>query len=290
MGPRIGVDPTIGKDLRLRHGCACKPLSGCPVALLVLSALTEWDTMVKMVLIVGSGPDAPDCLGWDLADFAAVVAINNAWRVRPDWTHLIHPEDFPPDRRPDRALPGQSVVTARDYVPSQNRFGGVVYAGGTMAFTAGYWALDALKPDVLAFIGCDMVYPATGPTHFYGTGAADPLRADVTLQDLEAKSARLMLMAAASGCRCVNLSRAAQSRLVFPRATPQALTALPPAVSPAELPDYQQATAREAVLAVYVPSGRYWEVEGLDRHALAALDQLWRAAYQAYARPAGQAA
>lgn len=33
----------------------------------------------------------------------------------------------------------------------------------------------------MAFIDCDMVYPTTGgSTHFYGTGAADPLRDDVT--------------------------------------------------------------------------------------------------------------
>lgn len=246
--------------------------------------------MTRTVLIIGSGPNAPDCLGWDLSAFAAVVAINNAWRVREDWTHLIHPEDFPPERRPDRLSPGQTVVTASDYVPSLNRFGGVVYAGGTMAFTAGYWALAALAPDVLAYIGCDMVYPSSGPTHFYGTGTADPLRADVTLQDLEAKSARLLLMAAASGCRCVTLSRATETRLVFPRTTPQALAALPPPASPAALPDFQEATAHEAALGLYVPSGRYWEAGDLDPHALAAVDQLWIDAHRAHARPAGQAA
>ena len=48
-------------------------------------------------------------------------------------------------------------MTATDYVPVQNDFGGFVYAGGTMTFTAGYWALGALKPSVLAFLGCDMV-------------------------------------------------------------------------------------------------------------------------------------
>jgi len=32
------------------------------------------------------------------------------------------------------------------YVPAQNWVnGGFVYGGGTMAFTAGYWALDTLK-------------------------------------------------------------------------------------------------------------------------------------------------
>ena len=78
-------------------------------------------------------------------------------------------------------------------------FGGIVYAGATMAFTAGYWALSALQPRVLAYLGCDMIYPQ-GQTHFYGTGAADPLRPDPTLQNLRAKSARLELLAARAGC------------------------------------------------------------------------------------------
>jgi hypothetical protein len=50
-----------------------------------------------------------------------------------------------------------------------------------MAFTTGYWALHALKPSVLAFVGCDMVYAASGNTHFYGSGEPDPLRDDLSL-------------------------------------------------------------------------------------------------------------
>ncbi len=62
-----------------------------------------------------------------------------------------------------------------------------------------------------------MHYPATGPTHFYGQGTPDPLRRDITLRSLEAKSARLMVLAARQGCAMVNLSTG-PSRLVFPRA------------------------------------------------------------------------
>lgn len=247
--------------------------------------------MTKCVLILGSGPNATDCRDWDLSGFDAVVAINNAWRVHPAWTHLIHPEDFPAERHPDRLETGQQVITAADYVPAQNRLGGFVYAGGTMAFTAGYWALDALRPEVMAFLGCDMVYPATGNTHFYGTGEADPLREDITLQSLEAKSARLMLLAAQAGCRCVNLSRAARSRLVFPRATLPALPHLQAPGSPTGLEDFREAQMREAELAYFAPSGRYWEeTERFDRHELSALDQLWLAAHLAYAGRRGEAA
>jgi len=247
--------------------------------------------MSRRVLIVGSGPNATDCRGWDLSGFIAVVAINNAWQLRPDWTHLIHPEDFPEDRRPTRINKTQRLITAEDYVPCQNSFGGFVYAGGTMAFTAGYWALAALKPDVLAFIGCDMIYPKAGNTHFYGTGTADPLRPDITLQSLEAKSARLMLMAAEMGCRCVNLSSERESRLVLPRATLAALPFLPPASSPVLVPDYQEARMREDELAYFVPSGRYWQEDArFDPHRLAVLDQLWLAAHLAHAGARGRVA
>ena len=82
--------------------------------------------------------------------------------MREDWDWLIHPEDFPENRRPKLLRQGQRIVGAKDYVPVQNEFGGFVYAGGTMAFTAGYWALGALKPRVIAMIGCDMIYPEKG--------------------------------------------------------------------------------------------------------------------------------
>ena len=128
-------------------------------------------TPAPVVLILGSGPNAVQAASWTRAPFDQIVAINNAHRVRPDWTASIFPDDFPTDRHPVCG-PGQRMVTSEDYVPSLNRFGGVVYAGGTMAFTAGYWALDALRPKVMAFLGCDMVYPASGKTHFYGSGTA----------------------------------------------------------------------------------------------------------------------
>jgi len=160
---------------------------------------------MTVVLIVGSGPNATECENWDRRDFDEIVAINNAWRVRPDWTQLIHPEDFPSERCPDAITSSQRIIDAGDYIPALNAYGGVVYQGGTMAFTAGYWALYHFRPKVLAYIGCDMDY-SLPKTHFYGRGTADPLREDVTLQSLEAKSARLMMMAARQGCAVVNLS------------------------------------------------------------------------------------
>ena len=223
------------------------------------------------VLILGSGPNVVACRDWPRAPFDYIVAINNAWAVRQDWDFLIHPEDFPPERHPKAMSPSQTRVTAADYVPIQNDFGGFVYAGGTMAFTASYWALGALRPSVIGLLGCDMTYDAA-QTHFYGRGTADPLRVDISLRSLEAKSARLMIVAAQQGCAMVNLSTQT-SRLVFPRAHPSALPN-----SPAS---YDRETALKAQneeqhLGYVVPSGKYWKEEDrFDPEKIDALDALW---------------
>lgn len=231
-----------------------------------------------IVLILGSGPNAPQAAHWPAPWVDRIVAINNAWRIREDWDDLIYPEDFPVERRPATLSPGQRIIEAQEFVPAQNAFGGFVYAGGTMAFTAGYWALFALRPKVMAFLGCDMVYPARGATHFYGVGTADPLRDDVTLRDLKAKSARLGLIAAAEGCLCVNLSDA-DSELVFPRAQPDRLRTLE--CGPALNAPVSALTAQERDLDYFVASGRYWEEkERFDAAALARLDAGWREAWE----------
>ncbi len=228
---------------------------------------------MTVVLILGSGPNVVNCRSWPKAPFDRIVAINNAWAVRPDWDDLIHPDDFPPERQPADLAAHQCIIRASDYVPLQNDYGGFVYAGGTMAFTASYWALAALKPRVIALLGCDMVYAQTSNTHFYGTGTADPLRADVTLRSLEAKSARLMVMAARQGCAMVNLSTD-ESRLVFPRSTPDAAASAVPFAYDSSIA--HDALTEEDRLGYYVPSGKYWKEEDrFDPAAIDALDALW---------------
>ncbi|SHH31497.1 hypothetical protein SAMN05444003_2771 [Cognatiyoonia sediminum] len=228
---------------------------------------------MTLVLLLGSGPNVLTAKDWSDVPFNHIVAINNAWRVRPDWTHLVHPSDFPEDRMPPQMAPDQKVIQAIDYVPLQNQYGGFVYAGGTMAFTASYWALAALKPRAIAVLGCDMVYPKTERTHFYGKGTADPLREDKTLRSLEAKSARLLVKAAQQGCAMVNLSKE-ESRLVFPRTDVADVGALKPASFNEEL--VAAAEAEETRLDYYVPSGKYWKVEDrFDVDAIDALDALW---------------
>lgn len=231
-----------------------------------------------IVLILGSAPSAVACQNWSRAGFTSIVAINNAWRIRADWNYLLVPDDFPDAHLPDERHPEQSIVRAAEYVDANNRYGGVVYAGGTMAFSVGYWALATLRPRVLAFLGCDMIYPREGPTHFYGSGTADPLRKDTTLRDLEAKSARLMLHAAHQNCACVRLS-SGPSRLVFPSVSREALPDVTPLGPQAGGHLFSDARAQEEALGYYVESGKYWlQEDGLSPQEVDKLDQMWRRA------------
>lgn len=204
-----------------------------------------------------------------------IAAINNAWRIRDDWDYLITPDDFPAERMPASVSKQQALITSSDYVPANNRFGGVFYAGGTMAFSAGYWALAALRPETMAFLGCDMVYGKTNQTHFYGDGAPDPLRTDPSLRNLEAKSARLMMHARRLGCACVRLS-SGESRLVFPTAHFDEIvewTDTTPGV-----PDqaFDQIKVQEDRLGYVVPSGRYWEAtDPFDIERIDEIDEMW---------------
>jgi hypothetical protein len=236
---------------------------------------------LKKVLIVGSAPDALRCATWDTSFFDHVLTINNAWQACPGWTCLIYPDDFPKSRHPSAdALEGKIVVTSKEFVPVQNEFGGFVYAGGTMSFTAGYWALGALKPDVIAYIGCDMVYDAAPgqSTHFYGHGAADPLREDPTLQSLEAKSLRLSALAERNGCAVFNLSDKPTSRLLLPRIELQTLHEMTqkPSIVNFDAMAVQEALRAESELGYWVESGRYWEEsDKFDSKKLNEIDALW---------------
>lgn len=157
-----------------------------------------------------------------------------------------------------------------------------------MAFTAAYWALAKLKPSVLVFAGCDMIYETSASTHFYGKGSPDPLRDDLTLKSLEAKSGRLFCHALVSGTVCLNLSQLPETRLAIPRVSlpfleklngnrVEALKAmLAKAVGwrSAEL-----AAKLEAEKGYFVENGRYWEhVAEFDEAYLSTIDQHWLAA------------
>ncbi|MEY8098181.1 hypothetical protein AB9F29_12245 [Falsihalocynthiibacter sp. S25ZX9] len=204
--------------------------------------------------------------------------------MRDDWDYSIYPDDFPAGKRPDQINRTQRLINSSIYVPANNQFGGVVYAGATMAFTAGYWALSALKPRVLAYLGCDMVYKGSN-THFYGQGTPDPLREDVTLASLEAKSARLMTIAAKQQCACINLSEEPESRLLFPRVSHNAFAADIP------IPSYDSASANEALsleqkAGYLVADGQYWEhYTSFDPDILNEIDMHWLSAIEGQTKP-----
>ena len=241
--------------------------------------------MLNTVLILGSAPDAVHSRLWPREVFSSIVAINNAWRVREDWDYLVHADDFPDERLPSTIPRSSTIVSSTEFVPAQNWFGGFVYAGGTMAFTASYWALKFLRPDILAFAGCDMIYAPDGPTHFYGKGSPDPLRDDVTLRNLEAKSCRLFQYALREGTLCLNLSLLPESRLAIPRCslgllqkmTVRRLEAIKTVFRAAtDRASVKRAEALESQLAYFVESGRYWEkITDFDAAKLGEIDDLW---------------
>lgn len=242
--------------------------------------------MPRTVLVLGSAPDSLQSRHWPREVFSSVVAINNAWRVRPDWDYLVHADDFPDDRLPGDLAGSSSVtVTSSDFVPAQNAFGGFVYAGGTMAFTAAYWALRVLKPDILVFAGCDMIYPSAGSTHFYGKGTPDPLRDDVTLRNLEAKSCRLFQSALGEATLCLNLSQLPKSRLAIPRVSLGLLQRMTTRRLEAVTLMFKEATdtasvalaqSLESQCGYFVESGRYWEhFADFDASKLREIDELW---------------
>ena len=230
------------------------------------------------VLILGSGPNVLEAREWTEHPFDKIVAINNAWAVREDWDDLIYPFDFPEDRRPNALQSHQRFVTQEDFVPVQNEFGGFLYAGGTMAFTAGYWVLGHYKPAHIAFLGCDMHYPKQSQTHFYGTGEADPLRDDVSLRSLEAKSKPVLRPCNGRRLRSnkpvVRSFPTHLSRFVLGRDLPEALKI--------DARKTQSARKREVELNYFTPSGKYWEeVHRFDPQEIALLDQLWLQAVSA---------
>jgi hypothetical protein len=175
----------------------------------------------RSALIVGSGPSAPDTVTWEVQNCTR-VAINNAWQVRPDFNFSVYPDDFPSERHPPKSQPIEHI-SYDQYMPILDRAGGVLFAGATMAFATGYWAIGALRPAIIGYYACDMVY-RQGQTHFYGKGTPDPLREDISLQSLEAKSCRLFAWGLKHGALLTNLSTDPDSRLVFPRATLDVLT------------------------------------------------------------------
>ena len=228
---------------------------------------------------MGSAPDAVRAADFDVNSFASIVAINNAWKITPRWTHSIFPTDFPFDRRPKEQLK-QTLHTAQEYVPLQNRYGGFLYAGGTMAFTAAYWALGYLNPSFIAFLGCDMVYNGNN-THFYGSGTADPLRVDPSLRSIEAKANRFEYFANKEDCSVVNITEKDNSRLTYKKVGIYELDNCNFSDRKLSNTFVTKALAMEKKLDYFVESGKYWkETHRFDLAKIDELDLLWLNCFQ----------
>ena len=226
-----------------------------------------------LILIIGSAPDAIEAQSLQGKLVQNIVAINNAWNIRSDWDFCIFPDDFPDNRRPT-GNEAQKLIRSEQYVPLQNKYGGFVYAGGTMAFTAGYWALGYFKPKTIAYIGCDMLYDGEN-THFYGKGTPDPLRKDPTLKNLKAKSDRLEAIAAIQNCAIFNLSKRPNSNLIFRRIS---LNNICKDNSPRSLNSslLKSALQKEKELGYFVEDGRYWKhFSEFNQEKIDSLDDLW---------------
>lgn len=226
------------------------------------------------VLILGSAPNVVAVNDIDLSSYDEIIVINNAWQVLESWTEHIFPYDFPRENKPAHYSKSQRPIDEKLFVQRQNEFGGFIYAGGTMAFTALYWALGEHMPSEIHILGCDMVYSDAGKTHFYGEGAPDPLRDDFTLRDLYAKSARFMCLAARNGCRTYNLSDQS-SKLCFPRHSRNIDD------KPCHLlinkASVQSILDQENSLGYFISSGRYWEADlKIDLQALDQIDLQWK--------------
>ena len=226
------------------------------------------------VLVIGSAPDSIQANDWDLRVFDQVVVINNAWRITSHWDELIFPYDFSDENKPAQILDHQKFVTEDQFVSAQNLFGGFVYAGATMAFTAGYWSLASHQPTKLCFLGCNMHYSQIGPTHFYGQGRPDPLRHDITLTSLKACSYRMLIFAKMRGCDIVSLSVGDTNLHVPQTSFDQFLDYQPAFVICKE--KMNQALKKEKNLNYFVEDGRYWLKENFFcRGELKKLDRIW---------------
>ena len=175
--------------------------------------------MARKVIVIGSGLTAPEASTWPKVDGVQIVTINNAWKIRDDWDYAIVNEEMPEHNRPNPSIFGGKIIdSAEPYLEAYSRFGGFCFGGATMAIAVGYWAAAFLDADFVGFIGCDMDYSVhDGKTHFYGVGNPDPLRNDLSLRSLDAKTGRLYLLSLERGAHFLNLSPAPISRLTFPR-------------------------------------------------------------------------
>lgn len=171
----------------------------------------------RRIVVVGSSPAAPEMAAM-IDDSSTIVAVNNAWRALSRFDFCAYPPDFPQENRPDAKISKFVPVDKKQYSRGFARFGGEFFGGQTMAFAAGYWALNEFPASQIAFCASDMNYDYAGKqTHFYGTGQADPLRPSLSLINLEALSCRMFYKGFQAGSLVLNVTHETQTRLRLPQ-------------------------------------------------------------------------
>ena len=190
---------------------------------------------MSKVLLLASGMSANQFSNYPYKENGwTIVAVNNGWQVTDEWEHWVRPPDYKGEK-PRIFLPHQEEV--KRYSTQLKMFGGQAQCGYSIMLNAGYWALGALKPNVIGMLGGDMNYTPDkdGNTHIYGlghdiqkNGIPDPDRmvnvhGDGSDNYLEKIYLRLEEQANKQKCQVFNLSHGIETRLPYTRVKPENL-------------------------------------------------------------------
>ena len=71
-----------------------------------LNTLAVMEKMIstKVIIILGSGPNAVKFKDMAKNNIDHIIAINNAWKISSHWDEVIYPEDFPISKRPSTKI------------------------------------------------------------------------------------------------------------------------------------------------------------------------------------------
>lgn len=149
-------------------------------------------TKEQQTLIVGSGLSIRRLAALDTREWT-VVALNKAWRYCPRKVdYVVHSQALPGSFRPDddnapkHAIPADQVISYKQYHPIVRCFArhltsrhGIVLADPALDltahlihFNASYWVMAQLRPQRIAYLGCDFDYRNRQHSHYYGKGQA----------------------------------------------------------------------------------------------------------------------
>jgi len=154
------------------------------------------------VLIVGSGANCREVNTWNTSGYSVFV-MNNAWKAVNNWDYLYYPGDFHDLPTP---MEGKNLITGAfiNHFLSKFNLDRISYHA-TALFSATYFAMYALKPKLIGYIGTDMNYSIEGNA-FYGKSIPDPLRfgeevLNLWLKELvnDAKSLKIKLVNFSNG-------------------------------------------------------------------------------------------